>query len=88
VKRPDVRQWTADQHKAAGDELLAQSIDVLTGEDPGNDPEVIERVEASAGHLAAVAAAHYAAAQLILVKHQVAEVGSVDSRWNWRGTTV
>lgn len=87
MKRPDVRRWTADQHKAAGDDLLAQSIDVLTGEDPGNDPEMIERVETSAAHLAMIAAAHYAAAQAILVKHQ-AEMDQVDSRWNWRGATV
>jgi hypothetical protein len=87
VKLPDMRRWTADQHKAAGDDLLTQSIGVLTDEDPGDDPEMIERVEASAAHLATVAAAHYAAAQMILVKHQAEMVG-VDSRWNWQGAGV
>lgn len=70
----EFQKWSADQHKACGDELLAEA-----GAAVGS---------ASVGALASLATAHYAAAQAIIAKHHAESAQQVDSRWSWRGAEV
>lgn len=65
--------WSADQHRQAGNEALEWAV---------KQPNTQNAV-----NYAAIAAAHYAAAEAIVAKHR-AEAAGVDSRWSWRGAKV